>query len=296
MGGKPSTPAVPDYTAAAQQQADASKQIIQAQTQANRPNQFNPTGSSTWSQDANGNWTNNVSLSPTMQGLWNQYTGNIGQQGAMAGGMLSDFGNNNANYTGIENGLLSKAQGLDAQGAQDAYMARMQPAQDIQTKALMSSLAAQGMTPGSDAYNAAVGLNNQKQNDLLNSAVLNSGTWANQQLQNLSGQYQMANALRTQPLSDYGTLMNGTQVSGNPQFSSFTNAGASQTPDLMGALNNQYTAQLGAAAGGTASNTALGSGIGTVAGGVLGSVIPGAGTMAGAGIGGALGGLMGGLF
>lgn len=294
MGGN-STPAPPNYTQTAQQQAQLQQQFLQQQTQANRPTQTNPTGTSQWTQDANGNWTQNVTMSPTMQGLWNQYTGNIGQQGAAAGGMLSNFTANNPTYTGIESGLMGQAQNLNEAGAQAAFQARQQPTLDARTNALNASLAAQGMTPGSAAYNQAETLNTQGLNDALNSAILASGQWGGQQLSNLGQQYNMANALRTQPLSDYGNLMSGTQVS-QPSFGGFTNAGAAQAPDLLSAQQQSYQAQLSAANAQQASGAGIGSMIGTIGGGVLGSVIPGAGTLAGASMGGALGGMMGGLF
>lgn len=52
MGKEASTPAVPDYTAAAQ--ATSAGNLAQAQyaTAANRPNQYSPYGSSTWTQGA----------------------------------------------------------------------------------------------------------------------------------------------------------------------------------------------------------------------------------------------------
>lgn len=296
MGGS-SAPSPPNYTQAAQTQANIGQQYLQQQTQANRPTQINPMGTSQWTQDAQGNWTQNTSLSPTMQGLFNTYTGNIGQQGQAASGMLGNFTNNNQQYTGVQQGLLGQAQGLDQSGAQAAYMARMQPSLDQSTNALMASLAAQGMTPGSTAYNQAVMLNNQKLNDAQNSAILNSGQWAGQQMSNLGQQYNMANALRTQPLSDYTTLMQGTQVSGNPQFSSFTNAGAATPPALLQAAQDQYQAQLQQAQANSASGSGIGGALGTVAGGLIGTfAAPGIGTVAGAQMGGALGSGIGSIF
>lgn len=48
-------------------QASENERINNANLRANRPNVNSPFGSSTWSQDANGNWTQNVSLSPREQ-------------------------------------------------------------------------------------------------------------------------------------------------------------------------------------------------------------------------------------
>ncbi len=75
--GKKSGPPAPDYTAAANAQADASKDNLTQQTWANRPTQNTPWGSSTWqSQSAIDpstgkpvtQWTNNVTVDPRLQG------------------------------------------------------------------------------------------------------------------------------------------------------------------------------------------------------------------------------------
>lgn len=74
--GKSSAPPAPDYTAAANAQADASRNITTQQTWANRPNVSTPWGSQTWSagqgvDPATGqavtNWSSNISLSPQQQ-------------------------------------------------------------------------------------------------------------------------------------------------------------------------------------------------------------------------------------
>jgi hypothetical protein len=295
MGGKPDTPATPDYTALAQQQASQQQQLLQQQTQANRPTQINPMGTSQWTQDANGNWTQNTSLSPTMQGLWNQYTGNIAQQGGAAGGMLSQFTANNPNYTGVEQGILNQSTAINPASAQAAFMSLMQPELTAQQNSTRANLAAQGITTGSQAGNMAENILSQNQNNAEAQSIVNSGTWANQQQQNLASQYNLANALRTNPLQDYQTLMTGTQVS-QPSFSNFTNAGVAQAPNLMQAAQTGYQANLAAANAGTAQGQGIGNALGSVVGGVAGSFFGPVGTVAGSGMGGALGGMMGGLF
>ena len=68
MGGKSSkAPKTPDYTALANQQAAAAKAAAEEQTKANRANQTNPMGSSTWTQDpTTGQWTQNVTWDPAV--------------------------------------------------------------------------------------------------------------------------------------------------------------------------------------------------------------------------------------
>lgn len=64
--GKKSTPAAPDYTKAAEIQAQSSAQNTAAQTAANRPDIVTPFGSQTWEQNGN-QWTQTTTLSPDQQ-------------------------------------------------------------------------------------------------------------------------------------------------------------------------------------------------------------------------------------
>lgn len=67
--GKKSTPVPPDYAAAAQIQAQSSKDNTEAQTIANRPDLYTPWGSQTWTQDTNNpnQWSSTISLSEDQQ-------------------------------------------------------------------------------------------------------------------------------------------------------------------------------------------------------------------------------------
>lgn len=74
--GKKSTPKAPDYTAAAQAQADSSRDVTEQQTWANRPTQNTPWGQTTWentpewdptTQQYINKWTQNINLTPEQQ-------------------------------------------------------------------------------------------------------------------------------------------------------------------------------------------------------------------------------------
>lgn len=71
-----SAPKPPDFEAAAQQQADSSKEVTNMQTYANRPDQYTPFGSTTWSNQqvidpSTGQpvtaWSQNTNLNPESQ-------------------------------------------------------------------------------------------------------------------------------------------------------------------------------------------------------------------------------------
>lgn len=75
MGGK-STPAAPDYTGAAQEQAKSSRQVTEQQSWANRPDQVTPFGTESWGNKptwdpATGQylnrWTQTTNLTPESQ-------------------------------------------------------------------------------------------------------------------------------------------------------------------------------------------------------------------------------------
>lgn len=65
--GKKSTPPAPDYRAAAEETATANLDMAKYQTNANRIDQYNPYGSLTYAQDANGNWSQFETYDPRIQ-------------------------------------------------------------------------------------------------------------------------------------------------------------------------------------------------------------------------------------
>lgn len=67
MGGKGSAPKAPDYAAAARETAAGDLEATKYAVQANRPTMVTPWGTSTWENDGNNNWTNNVTLSGDQQ-------------------------------------------------------------------------------------------------------------------------------------------------------------------------------------------------------------------------------------
>lgn len=92
MGGgkRQKAPPAPDYTAAAQAQGAANKQVAQYQTAMDRPTQVSPDGKITWSlrpgADPNnpraGDWIQTTSLSPQQQAIYDaQQKNNLALQG-----------------------------------------------------------------------------------------------------------------------------------------------------------------------------------------------------------------------
>lgn len=77
----------------------------------------------------------------------------------------------NSYVGGIQTNLGSTDYTAATQAAQQAAYARMQPALQQQQSQLTAQLASQGISPGSTAYNNAMQLFGQQQNDAINSSI-----------------------------------------------------------------------------------------------------------------------------
>jgi hypothetical protein len=134
-------------------------------------------------------------------------------------------------------------------------MQRLQPQMEIQQKNLDAKLANQGVVSGTEAYNRAkMGLGMQ-QNDLLNQSQL-TGLQAGQTMfnQGLQGaqfgnqaQQQAYNQALTNynmPLNTLSALRTGAQVQ-NPSFVNAPQQATTAGPDMLGAANAGYNAQMG---------------------------------------------------
>ena len=175
FGGKDS-PDPPDYKAAAAEQAQASKEITNMQTFANRPTVNTPFGTQTWDtskqidlatgQEVTG-WTQNINLTPEMQSsldaqqrissgrsnaaetLLGQATGAF-QKPMDWDGLPQAFSfNNNAGQ--MKTSLPGGSDYRDK--AQEAVWQRMQPELQQRRNSTETQLSNMGLTRGSEAWN-----------------------------------------------------------------------------------------------------------------------------------------------
>ena len=102
-----------------------------AQTRANRPNQYNPFGSSQWTEGPGGQWTQNLSFNPQMQGA--------------ADSLMTQWGQNAAN--GYDSGWDAFGQARDA--ALGTSRAQLDPMWQQREQASRSMMANQGLDPNS---------------------------------------------------------------------------------------------------------------------------------------------------
>ncbi len=245
MGKSPPQPGAPDYIGAANAQSMGTIGAAMANNLMSHPNINSPLGSQTWNQSGStsigipgiGNidipqYTQNISLSPEQQSLYNQ-------QNQLSSGLMSQAGQNLGRAPDMNSvqGVADKAYGaltsrLDPQWSQNESMQKTQ-------------LAQQGLTPGGEAYDNAMRVFNQGKNDAYQQANLGA-------IQTMPQTYQLATSLRDQPLNEMNALKSGTQVN-MPQFQAAQYPGqaagpqTSQATQAMGSwqqgLMNQQQAQ-----------------------------------------------------
>jgi len=268
-GKDDSPPPAPDYTAAAQATAQGNLDMARAALAANRVNQITPYGNLTYKQtgtDSYGNptWTATQELSPSQQKIAEQQAGlssgllNTAQQGLnYASGLMSK--------PGIDVSQLPQTGFNPGQSYQDAMMARLAPQIDRENASFEQQMANKGIGAGTPAYNQAKQLLAQNQNDRLNQATvqgLQAGLQANQQAFNQAGYNQM------QPINVINALRTGSQVQ-SPNFVNPAQQATTAGPDLLGAAQNQYNAQLGAYNAQQAGNQGFMSGLMNLGGAAL---------------------------
>ena len=128
-----------------------------------------------------------------------------------------------------------------SQSYQDAYMQRLAPQLQQGREQLQQQLANQGIDIGSTAYDRAMQSQAQRENDLLLGATTQGFDVGNRARAAAYGElaYQ-----RNEPLNMLNALRSGAQVQG-PQFVNSANQAVTQGPDILGAAQMGYNAQMG---------------------------------------------------
>lgn len=245
-------PAPPDPAQTAQAQAEANIKAAQEQANINRTNSVTPFGTNTWSQDANGRWTQTTALDPRMQGMLDQLYATPAQAPLDLGQNRQGIVSSVQSVMGADQGVASnsgdiaRTRGL-AQGAGDvlaqltnqakskyataldysslgdlpqanestrqriedalysASSSRLDPYWQQQQSDLASSLAAQGITLGGDAYSRATGDFGRSRNDAYLGARNSATTMSTDQMEKLFG---MEMARRQQGVGELNYLYN----------------------------------------------------------------------------------------
>jgi hypothetical protein len=244
LGPAPSAPAAPDYRAAAQETATGNLEAARQATAANRVNQITPYGNLSYAitgADPYGNptWTATQTLSPVQQQLLdyqNQTSIGLGQLAGKGLGYVE-----NMLETPFNTAALPSTGFNPSQTYQEAYMQRLAPQLQQGREQLQQRLANQGIDIGSTAYDRAMMQQAQRENDLL-AAATTQGFGVGQQARQTALQEQAY--LRNEPLNTLSAVRTGAQVQG-PQFVNSAQQATTAGPDILGAAQMGYNAQMG---------------------------------------------------
>ena len=237
--GKSSPPPAPDYAGAATATAAGNLEAAKYATKANRINQTTPYGSLTYSQNPDETWNQTETLTPqAQQALDQQLTlnkkygevANIGFDKAR-----SIFENPELDTSGVPQRAINVGQ-----TAQDAILSRLNPQLARQDEELRTRMANQGITLGSQAYGQEMNQQGQQANDLRLQAALQG---INLDQQNRSSALEEQAYLQDRPLNLINALRSGNQVQA-PQFQQFANQQTTAGPDMLGAAQGQYQADM----------------------------------------------------
>jgi len=241
-------PAPPDYAAAATQQGVANVAAARAGATLNRPNEYTPLGSRTWTNSGD-KYTSRINLSPVMKGLFDQQNRISQKQGNVAEGSFDRVGQAFANGFPVDDLPDVTAPSMESrQQYADALLGRTEERFERDEDALRARLANQGITLGSEAWGREFENLNDARTDARIQADLAAGDEMSRQYGMEAAERgratQEASFLRNLPLSELNALRTGAQPN-MPQFQAYSpTAGPQATPILQG-TNAGYQAQLG---------------------------------------------------
>jgi hypothetical protein len=189
--------------------------------------------------NADQGWTARQILSPEQQQLLDiqnrlsQRTGGLAETGIgyLENTLAKPFDTSKLPSTGFN----------PSQTYQEAYMQRLAPQLQMGREQLAQDLANKGIDIGSKAYENAMRMQAQRENDLLLGATT-QGFGVGQQARTQG--LQEAAYLRNEPLNMLNALRSGAQVQG-PQFVNSAQQATTAGPDILGAAQMGYNAQMG---------------------------------------------------
>lgn len=225
-----SPPPAPDPAATSAAQAKANRETAITQYGLNATNQVTPLGNLTYRQigtweDGTPRYEATTAFAPGQQKLF--------ETGQRASQQLADIG---VNQLGQIESTLSAPLRLDNEATEARLMElgskRLDPMFARRRAGLETQLVNQGIAPGTEAWNRAMGTLGEQENDAFNQLLL-------------SGRGQAVNELLTEraaPINEISALLGGTQVAG-PQFNQTPQVGVAPT-DVIGPIMAKYQGDL----------------------------------------------------
>lgn len=289
----PTPPPPPDYASAAQATAAGNREAAEYTTKANRINQstpygnlsytYNPEIDPTTGKETGAGWSQKMELSPVAQQALDEQLA-LNQKYGEVANIGFDKTRQLFESPGLDTSQLPERAINVGQTAQEAIMSRLNPQLAQQEEGLRARLANQGISLGSDAYGREMTQQGQRANDLMLQAGLQG---INLDQANRGAALQEQAYLQDRPLNLINALRSGNQVQA-PQFQQFAQQNAVSGPDLLGAAQADYGAQMNAYNAQQAGDSGMMSGLLGLGMGIAGLPV--------AGVGGAAGGSLGGNF
>lgn len=274
MGGK-SAPEAPDYTAAAIAQAEASRDVTEQGTWANRPDQYTPWGATTWdtkrvydptTQQYLNRWSQYTTLDPNLQAsldaqieqqrarseLANSLTGRIEEEY----GSPMNWGALPERAPAPETAPYYYDQAGDA--LYSRATSRLDPQWERKRDDMTATLTARGLRPDDPAWQRAMNELDMAETDAYQQAQWQATMSSGQEGQRMFGMdldrakymsdlrnQQLAEEMQRRgfSLNEIQAILSGQQV-GMPSMPAFSQAGTAQAPDYMGAAQAQYSGAL----------------------------------------------------
>jgi len=283
----PAAPATPDYVGAAKQQGIANVEAARVGSKLSNPNMYTPYGTQLISYDGD-QPTITQTLTPQAQKTLEEQQ-NVQYQLASLGGKGANLASNvldksfnfggPAVQTSLDLSNIAKMPVNAGTTAQEAIMSRLEPSLAKQRTSTETQLINQGLRPGTEAYDNAIQLLGQQENDARTQAALqgiNVDMGANAQgfsqaatgatFANTAQQQALAEAIqqRQMPLNEITALMSGSQIQ-NPQFGAYQGTNVQAAPLFAAtqakgqAEQNLYNQQVASANANTAGLYSLGS-------------------------------------
>lgn len=249
-GSKPDTLSGNDMIGIAQEEGRLNQDLLRQQTTANRPDQYNPWGTTVWEDLGNDRWSQTVGINPDAQRALEAQENLGAERSELAGdlfGTAREDLSQPISWEAMEANEVGT--GADArQNAEDAIYgratSRLDPIFGQKREAKENQLWNQGLRPGDEAYDTAMDNFGRQENDAyqtaMNESIMGGGAEASRTfgLDMSRRQQALAEQLkrRGQSLSEVQALESGQGVQ-MPDFGGFSQQGQGQTPDLMGAAS-----------------------------------------------------------
>jgi len=231
------TPVVPDFGQLAATQKTANDAATNQTNLANRPNQYNPLGSTTYTMNPDGTWGTNTSLSAPAQGL---FDASLSGQQNLAGQLGQGL-----DYSSL--GGMPQVGGYNQQVI-NSWNALQEPGLARQDEAARARAAAMGLTIGSDPWSSIESSLSAGRTDAGNKAILAGYTQGNTEFnQALAARQQGAGELqnRYDAARTGSTALGGIRDSLNPnKWNPDVKASANYLPQtIYGAAQDTFNAQ-----------------------------------------------------